>query len=491
KQPVLLQSACGLGRVILATFDLDMPPFSTWDGAESFWSRLLREVVPYLPQRVPGKADAAQKKAKPGGGAKAIGMNEGLKYDLRAELKRGLETFEEVPTISFAWVALFLLLYILLIGPIDYFLLKKVFKRMEWTWVTFPALVLLSSIAAYATAYSLKGEDLRINKIDLVEVDLEGPGGGQIYGHTWATLFSPRTANYTLATTPVGQAWTGKPATGNAGTVVTLLEGGESTFRAGVQIPFRQPYDYAPEEIGVSGLPTPVWSTRSIVAEWRTGMPASGPPLDARDEGGPLRVSRDGKGLVGRLTNNLGVTLQDVTLIYRERCYLMDRLEPGESRRLEQFFGEGAQGQGREVTRWQQDNSLASGLPQAPSGRPINSAFLNGRSSHLLMKTGLFFHSAQGTNASNMGLRRLDQSWRLASLSQYPIPDRPRFRSEAMLVARTPMLSDRSDQVLQHPASPTKLWFGKLPQEGAEPPSLPGIVTQETYLRVFLPVLER
>ena len=45
--PVLLQAACGLGRVVLVGFDLDQPPFTDWtiphQGA--FWDRLLTEVL--------------------------------------------------------------------------------------------------------------------------------------------------------------------------------------------------------------------------------------------------------------------------------------------------------------------------------------------------------------------------------------------------------------------------------------------------------------
>ena len=71
--------------------------------------------------------------------------------ELGVDFKRELEQFEEVPVISFGWVALFILFYIVLVGPLDYFILKKVFKRLEWTWISSPILVLVVSVAAYAT----------------------------------------------------------------------------------------------------------------------------------------------------------------------------------------------------------------------------------------------------------------------------------------------------------------------------------------------------
>ena len=51
--------------------------------------------------------------------------------DLGGELKRSLEGFQEVPVISFGWVALFIVLYTLLIGPVEYYFLKRVLGRLE------------------------------------------------------------------------------------------------------------------------------------------------------------------------------------------------------------------------------------------------------------------------------------------------------------------------------------------------------------------------
>ena len=79
--------------------------------------------------------------------------------------------------IPFGWVAFFIFLYILLIGPGDYFFLKKVLKRMELTWITFPTIVVTVSLLAYYAAYLLKGNDLLVNKVDVVDVDqVDGPG---------------------------------------------------------------------------------------------------------------------------------------------------------------------------------------------------------------------------------------------------------------------------------------------------------------------------
>ena len=73
--------------------------------------------------------------------------------------------------VPFWLVAGLIIVYILLIGPGDYFFLRKIVRRMEWTWLTFPVIVALVCVGAYVLAYRLKGDQLRVNQIDLVDVD--------------------------------------------------------------------------------------------------------------------------------------------------------------------------------------------------------------------------------------------------------------------------------------------------------------------------------
>ena len=157
------QSAFGLGRVTVIGFDLDRSPFAEFPQRPEFWDWVLRE----------GGANRASagSDGKPRPGAAALTEEED---ELAVALRTHVDTFEGVPVVSFGWVALLIVLYILLIGPIEYFFLKRVLGRLELTWITFPIIVLTVSLAAYFTAYSLKGRDLKVNKIDVVDVDLAG-----------------------------------------------------------------------------------------------------------------------------------------------------------------------------------------------------------------------------------------------------------------------------------------------------------------------------
>src|SRR5262249_7061720 len=184
KKPLAVQGPYGQGRVTVVAFDLDRAPFTDWSKRSTFWDNLVAQAGYSIPS----------------------GNQKFDKYGSRMDeyagaLQGNLDYFEGVPVVSFGWVALFILIYIVLIGPVDYLFLKKVVKRLEWTWVTFPVIVITVSAGAYFAAYALKGKDLKINKVDVVDIDLVGK---RIDGNTWFTLFSPRIHNYTIGVEPAG-----------------------------------------------------------------------------------------------------------------------------------------------------------------------------------------------------------------------------------------------------------------------------------------------
>ncbi len=354
RRPIIVQSSCGLGRVVLVAFDLDAPPFSTWEGQPAFWKKLQGEIAPRQAANV----------NRPGG-------RTGSRGELGAELKQALENFAEVPVISFGWVALFILFYIVLVGPLDYLLLKKVFKRLELTWITFPVLVLIVSVAAYATAYYFKGDDLRVNKVDLVEIDLEGPG--QIYGTSWFTLFSPRIQNYTIGLEPAAPEWGGRWSEESADApvppvMVATLEGPEASLGGTTQNLFRRPYEYAEDSGGIVRLPIPVWATRSFTASWRVPLKdrASDRPPAIQAE---LRVSRlDPDSLTGAITNNLPAELQSTVLFFHGKGYLLGDLVPGETREVGPLFERG--GQSAHPARMDQRSQSACAALRLDADRP-------------------------------------------------------------------------------------------------------------------------
>ncbi len=56
------------------------------------------------------------------------------------------------------------------------------------------------SLVAYYAAYLLKGNDLLVNKVDVVDID---QAAGLMRGNTWISLFSPQNRDYTIRTIPL------------------------------------------------------------------------------------------------------------------------------------------------------------------------------------------------------------------------------------------------------------------------------------------------
>jgi len=452
ERPVLVQGSCGLGRVLFVGFDLDQPPFTEWNEPRrrAFWGRLLEEMLkrPLKEFRGPD-----------------VNLEQAQSADLVTGLHRGLETFD-VPVFHFGWVTLFILIYILIVGPLDYFVLKKLFKRLELTWITFPTLVLLVSVAAYALAYWTKGKEVRFNKIDLVEIDLHTP---QAYGTTWFSVFSPRPEKYTLGLEPVQPGWVAAPPAdkpAGPGTMVATLTAGEHYLPLGGPGLFPQPYTYAEDAAGLDNVPVRVWAARTFVASWRA--PLGDPPgIEAE-----LDLSRAQPRLPrGKITNHLPVELQSISLFYHDEWHSFGNLGPGEGRRIDNLFEGNRQGQ--EKAKWFNEP------PQliAPS---VSSQYLFKR---------VLFHAEAPLERDNTGLRQLDQSWRLRPQVEFPAQGAGvHYRPEIILVARTAPVTGPAEAVSQDSSSPTRLWSSSLPGSVPRRPDLPGVLTQETYVRVYIPV---
>src|SRR6185369_2135611 len=90
----------------------------------------------------------------------------------------------------------------------------------------------------------------------------------------------------------------------------------------------------------------------------------------------------------------------------------------------------------------------------------------------------LMFYQKTASQLSNSGLREFDQSWRLGARQQFPNDGTTRYRDEAILVARAPLLTGPASWVNDHAGTGGRLWLGKLPSDGGSPPALSGVITQ-------------
>jgi hypothetical protein len=489
--PVVVQSAVGLGRVVLVGFDLDAPPFTDWEGRGRFWQKLSND---FRPNAEAEKNQNQNFNANFGGPGGMPGWDSSHN-DVGTLMQDRLEDFKEVPVISFGWVALFILVYILVVGPLDYFFLKKVVKRLELTWITFPTVVLVVSALAYVTAYYLKGNDLRINKVDVVDIVAELPEaeagapqiaqGARAYGATWFTIFSPRIQNYTVSIEPGTGSWVPEPdksAPPNPHSVVVSWMGRPETAwggggrGAGSPSLFRRAYDYAPDASGLVGVPIQVWSTKSFTGTWQAALAEDKPLIRAE-----LKHTRGERGehLTGSITSELPVDLEGVVLFYQGKGYKLDTLSSGVAKKLEPPMNLLSSGEnGISLENWFADIHIPANNNNNPWQQRSRTNVM--QSAQGIVKDLMFGEKDTGGNhARNTTLRYLDESWRL---------NRP---GEAIVVGRLPRLEEGAEQVSQNPVSPSRIWLGQLPEVGKPRPALAGKMTQEAYVRIFIPVITK
>jgi hypothetical protein len=458
KEPVAVQSSFGLGRVTVLGFDIDRAPFTDFGRRPEFWDWVLRE--------------AGASRASVGNDGKPRNYTSGMSDDedeLTAALRTHVDTFDGVPVISFGWVAIFIVLYIILIGPVEYFFLKKVLGRLELTWVTFPIIVLTVSAAAYFTAYAVKGRDLKVNKVDVVEVD---PASGRVYGTTWFTIFSPRIDTYTAAVTP-SEGWGSESPDTPA---LVSWVGGPRGGRASI-VRRRYAYHTAPNTVadGLSGVPVQVWSTKSLTANWTAAIDTTSPVVESRlshPPGDPARV-------IGTFVNRMPFPeVKDCVAFYGGSAYEVGTVLKGDEVRLVLEKGQAA-------PQWLQNNADMPGVIARQQAAQQQSRYgaKTSTGGSTLPLWGMLFHEAalrndEGVLPRNSSLRRLDQTWRLAADN----------RDEVILVGRVLPSPGAAEDVIGGAYSPTRLWLKGLPGGGRERTAIPGTARQETYVRIYLPV---
>lgn len=426
KKPLIVRSAYGLGKITVIGFDTNDAAFQNWENKSDFWSSVMeaRAITPSQNQYYGAPRD-----------------------DASLSLANRIEEFGDVPVISFAVVALFIALYIILIGPVDYFVLKKVFKRLEYTWITFPTVVLLVSLAAYFGAYYLKGDKLRLNKVDLIDIDLNRE---RIMGSTWMAIFSPRLQNYNVDLTPQSVSspattlsWLGRYSVYSGSRMVGQSQGGL----------FERDYEYTPAADGIRQLPIQVWSQKSLEARWLGSIDRAKQPFESK-------LVKERLYIKGSVRSRLPVKLLGAKLFYADKTWTVGDMDPDKDYDIE-FLNQGSTGvmSGSILSR---KLAMSSQNTDQPDFAPdMNSLIFASR-------------DGSGNTKTSEYLRHLNQTWRLKDYG------------EAILVGTLADEYGDAAKLNQGGVLGTKLKLTN--PSGAD--LLTGSMRQATFIRVFLPVKE-
>ncbi len=170
---LLARRVQGIGRGDFLAFDAGLNPFSDWEENERFWERLLKSEE---------------------GEALELSIQNGYNAREAVNSIRGLSLPSTLQLLGFMF------LYTLLVGPVNYVILRKMDRR-ELAWLTIPALILSFTACAYATGFQIRGGQPIVNQLAAVYVPM-GTEVGHV--HQVVGVFSPRRTDYDVPVESVG-----------------------------------------------------------------------------------------------------------------------------------------------------------------------------------------------------------------------------------------------------------------------------------------------
>ena len=217
--PLVVRAGESLGTVTAIALDINALPFArVSEERQTLVWESLPDLCRWLAglQPIPKIVEGSQ---RPQSDLNPTGVS-----DLQTQLVNTLDRFPEVVRPSY-WVVLgSALLFLVIVGPLDYWVVHRVLKRPHWTWVTLPIWIVLGTAIGLSTATRTGGTRELTRQLDLVTWDAVL---GEARLDSWLTIYSPQHHRYEVACVPgpmisVSSAetqlrWAGRPEAGFRG----------------------------------------------------------------------------------------------------------------------------------------------------------------------------------------------------------------------------------------------------------------------------------
>ncbi|HLJ10776.1 MAG TPA: hypothetical protein VKU82_06285 [Planctomycetaceae bacterium] len=301
-QPLAASVPYGFGRVTIVGVDLDVPPLSNWKALKS----VLQKLAHGSPRSTHASTRSANRQLT------HVGVT-----DLATQFQQTQEDFADVHRPSYWSVMGWILIYIAVIGPLDYILVHRVLRRPELTWLSFAILVGAGVAGAAWEANRTNGNGLLVNQFDLVDIDA---ASGAARAQTWVSLYSPDNRRFSVAVEPLALKTADKPVDADAPADIRLSWIGApenavgGMYRSGAGSMTSRSYFFSPAAASVKNFPVAQWSTKSLCGAWH---------LDAIDEVVDSRLETFGAGqLKGSIVHHLDAPLEDCLLVVGGWAYI-------------------------------------------------------------------------------------------------------------------------------------------------------------------------
>lgn len=327
--PLLVESPVGEGRIILSALSLSREPLAGWKGKEALLAGLVGR----------GKMTAWG------------GWNTGTfidRYNFLGWMTRTLPTaaFPSPRQLGFV-----LLAFILLAGPVNYVVLRRLDRR-DWAWATVPLLSLGAVGILYGLALGRDGRDVLVNTVSAIEID---PGAGVARQEAVMGIFSPMRGRLGIEV-PAGAGVRPMP----------MFFGGGPLPDLNFEEPPYRVVSGAAERIEFG--PKTRWQSRILQLS-----------RDVEIRGGIRSALRlDGKVLRGRVTNGTPYRIEEGGIVLGNRFARLESLAPGESREVELPLPNPADLVQGGFSGWSFFNPAANAAPNVRDPAPVPPRPLSG-----------------------------------------------------------------------------------------------------------------
>jgi hypothetical protein len=299
---LLCRTSCGLGRITVLGVGFDNPLLVRWTGMAELLRRLL-------------DLEATQSK-------RAQSLTPRLTQTGITELATQLDaTQDDFPSVArvTTWPVMGLMVaFLLVIGPIDYLIVHKLFNRPELTWITFPLIIAAAAGSAVWWGTSAKGNRLLSNQLDIFDSDI---ASGVTHVRSCNVLYSPENRRYNISVDPesvpsLAPATAAKKANQSPTLRVGWHGRPESSFggmyRAGGAEIVRPPYSIDADDRTINGVPIAIWSSKNLETDW---IGNTSNLVDSQLESrGPSRLE-------GSLRHHFPVPIEDWVVAYGHQVF--------------------------------------------------------------------------------------------------------------------------------------------------------------------------
>lgn len=167
--PIFVLGDAKAGKVLYVAYDIAEEPLASWSGNKELWSNILSEFrIDYKQQNI-------------------------YHSDNFWQLQNASQRIPSLELPELNKIIIIFLIYMLLIGPILYFILKRKDKR-EKAWIIIPIFAILITIGFYQYGHLNRGSQVISHNVSYMELNDNGQGKVKAV----SSIFAPKIGDYNI-----------------------------------------------------------------------------------------------------------------------------------------------------------------------------------------------------------------------------------------------------------------------------------------------------